>query len=75
MKLEAPRLPFGIIGLAEAAEIIGCSRQHAWRLAGQGKFPSLRQVGSKPLYVVTREDAERIRDSRTPEVADVSSVT
>lgn len=48
----------GYITLGEAAELLGISRQHAYRrarLANEGKtggWKTVRRIGSKPAYVV-----------------------
>jgi len=54
----------GWVNLTEAAEILGISRQHAYRrarLANEGKpggWKTVHRVGSKPTYVVSLKELE-----------------
>lgn len=49
----------GWVNLAEASEILGISRQHAWRRARltndglPGGWKTVHRVGDKPFYVVS----------------------
>jgi len=70
------------VNLTEASEILGISRQHAYKRARNTSeglsngFQTLRQVGSKPMYVVRRSELhaelER-RASRAEEEEDPKS--
>lgn len=54
----------GWVNLTEAAEILGITRQHAYKraqLASQGKpggWKTLHQVGTKPMYVVAQSELQ-----------------
>jgi predicted DNA-binding protein (UPF0251 family) len=64
MKLRiVPVLP-GWVTLAEAAEAIGVSRQHCWRMADKGKWKSLRVIGESNVYVVSTEEVAKERRLR-----------
>lgn len=64
MKIQdVPQLD-GYINLVEASEILGISRQHAGRLAANGAFESIRQIGTKQHFVVELAEVEKIRDTR-----------
>lgn len=58
-KLENVPALDGWVGLTEAAEILGISRQHSYkraRLGSEGKtggYKTIRQIGTKPMYVVS----------------------
>ena len=49
----------GWVNLTEAAEMIGFTRQHAFKKARQAKeghpngWKTIRRIGSKPMYVVS----------------------
>lgn len=77
-KLDNVPVLKGWINLTEAAEILGISRQHAYKRAKQasegrtGGWKTLRQVGSKPSYVVSLkevEDEKAEKDARAAEAA------
>jgi hypothetical protein len=56
----------GWVNLTEAAEMLGFTRQHAFkkaRLANEGQpngWRSIRRVGTKPMYVVSVEEIRGI---------------
>lgn len=58
------------VNLTEAAEILGITRQHAYKRAkhtSQGRaggFKTLRQIGTKPSYVVRRSELQAELDAR-----------
>lgn len=58
----------GWVNLTEAAEMLGISRQHAFKKARQANdghpsgWKTIRRVGSKPMYVIS-----------TAEIADIQS--
>jgi len=52
------------ITLHEAADLLGVSTQAAYKWAEQGRFDSLRKLGSKKVYCVKRTEVERIRKAR-----------
>lgn len=72
--VDAPRLT-GVVGLAEASEMLGISRQHCWRLASRGQFESLCQIGTKPLFVVKVEEVEDLRARRAEAMLQLSPPT
>ena len=53
---EIPELEGQWVGLTEAAEILGISRQYAYKKASLGAFSTLRRVGSAPMFVVNRAE-------------------
>lgn len=61
------------VNLTEAAEILGITRQHAYKRAKHasegrpGGFKTLRQIGTKPSYVVSRSELQRELDARKTE--------
>jgi hypothetical protein len=69
-KLENVPVLKGWVNLTEAAEILGISRQHSYkraRLASEGKtggYKTLRQIGTKPMYVVSMKELEKTLQDR-----------
>lgn len=69
-KLENVPVLKGWVNLTEAAEILGISRQHSYkraRLASEGKqggYKTLRQIGTKPMYVVSMKELEKALQDR-----------
>lgn len=65
----------GYVNLVEAAEILGISRQHSGRFAASGAYKTLRQVGSKQVFVVKTSEVEALKATRraSPDVADGTS--
>lgn len=63
-KLENIPVLEGWVNLTEAAEILGITRQHAYKrakLTAQGKrggWRTLHQIGSKPMYVVSLSEVK-----------------
>lgn len=62
----------GWVNLTEAAEMLGITRQHAFKKARQAHeghpsgWKSIRRVGTKPMYVIsTAEIAELLRANET----------
>lgn len=61
------------VNLTEAAEILGITRQHAYKRAkhtSQGRpggFKTLRQIGTKPSYVVRRSELTRELEGKVVE--------
>jgi hypothetical protein len=55
------------VNLTEAAEILGITRQHAYKRAtkpaDKGGFKTLRQLGSKPAYVVNTTELDQILEA------------
>lgn len=49
------------ITLSEAAEMLGISRQHCWRMAASvpSKWATLRRVGNSTVYVVDVHEVEQ----------------
>lgn len=66
MKLsEDPSVPVleGWVNITEAAELLGITRQHGYKMAKNGGFKSLHKVGSQPAYVIsTLEIAAILKD-------------
>lgn len=64
MKLsEDPTVPVlnGWVNITEAADMLGITRQHGYKLASHNGFKSLHKVGNQPAYVIsTVEIAEMI---------------
>jgi len=62
----------GWVNLTEAAEILGISRQHAYKkakLSSEGKrggWNSVHQLGNKSFYVVSTAELDEILSSRRP---------
>lgn len=62
----------GWVNLTEAAEILGISRQHAYKkakLTSEGKrggWKSVRQLGDKSFYVVSTEELAELLNARKP---------
>ena len=60
----------GWVNLTEAAEMIGITRQHAYkkaRLANEGKsggWATVCRLGTKPCYVVSLAEIEAIQATR-----------
>lgn len=57
-----PRLE-GWLTLAEAAEVIGITRQAAWVRAARGRFETLRMIAA--TYVLAEDEARRAAAERT----------
>jgi len=57
---DAPKLE-GWVTLAEVADILGISRQHAWRMAAAqpSKWETLHQIGNSNVYVVSLEEVRQ----------------
>jgi len=54
----------GWVLLAEAAEILDISRQHAYRMARDGEFESVRRLGNSTFFVVSSEEV--VKHDRSP---------
>lgn len=54
---EAPTLE-GWVTASDAAELLGMSRQAFNRKMHRGDFTRLRTLGSKPIFVVARDEVE-----------------
>lgn len=63
----------GWVNLTEAAEILGITRQHAYKrakLASQGRpggWKTLHQIGTKPMYVVSQTELREELQAREQE--------
>jgi hypothetical protein len=67
MKLsENPDIPVleGWVNLTEAGDLIGVSRQHAYRLAAKGYFETLKRVGTQPVFVVSTTELNSINEEK-----------
>lgn len=64
-KIEDVPVLEGWVNLTEAAEKLGVTRQHAYKLAKNGGFSTLHQLGTKPAYVVNTTEIEKILAART----------
>lgn len=60
---ETPVLP-DWIGLTEAGERLGVTRQHAYRLAKSGHFQSLHRIGKSFVVVVREEEIDEMVQAR-----------
>lgn len=60
----------GWVNLTEAAEMIGITRQHAFKKARQADdghpngWKTIRRVGSKPMYVVSTAEIAELQAAR-----------
>lgn len=60
----------GWVNLTEAAEMLGITRQHAFKKARQANeghpsgWKTVRRVGSKPMYVVSTAEIEDLQAAR-----------
>ncbi len=54
----------GWVLLAEAADILGVTKQQAYRLARENAFKSVHRIGTSNFYVVSVEDVEARRDAQ-----------
>lgn len=84
MAAEFDNIPIldGWVNLTEAAEMLGITRQHAYkktRLANEGKpngWKTVRRVGGKPMYVVSiREIDENLAHQTSGTAKDEPVVT
>lgn len=53
----------GWVLLAEAADILGVTKQQAYRLAREKVFGTVHRIGTSNFYVVAIEEVERRRDN------------
>lgn len=60
MRLEDAPVLEDWIFLAEAAELLGCSRQNARLMAEGGKFQKIQRVGHKKLIMVRESEVEQM---------------
>ena len=60
----------GWVNLTEAAEMLGFTRQHAFKKAHQANdghpsgWKTIRRIGSKPMYVVSTAEIEELLTAR-----------
>lgn len=56
----------GWVTITEAADMLGISRQHSWRMATADppKWKSVRKIGTSGIYVVSLEEVEEKRSKR-----------
>ena len=52
------------VSLTEAAQLLGFSRQHAYKLAQDRAFHTLRRVGTAHIAVVSREEVKNMAEKR-----------
>jgi len=55
----APKVP-GWISITEAGERLGYTRQHAFRLAGNGALGTLHRLGNSHTMCVSEEEIHRL---------------
>lgn len=63
----------GWITSQQAAKVLGISRQAVQNMMAAGIFESLRTIsapGARPMYVVTPEEVEKVRQLRATRDAD-----
>lgn len=71
-KEKAPRLDpdhtvpvlEGVVSLTEAGEMLGYARQHAYRMARNGRFRSLARIGSSHMFVVSTKEIQEMLEQR-----------
>jgi len=58
---ENPDIPVldGWVGLTEAGERLGISRQHSYKLAKHGGYESIHRIGNSSITVVSTEEIEQ----------------
>jgi excisionase family DNA binding protein len=56
--LDIPVLD-GWVLIAEAAEMLGVTRQHAYRLVRNGDLTNVRRLGTSSFYVVKTADVDK----------------
>lgn len=61
---NVPVLEGGWISLTEAAERLGYTRSYLYRLAGQGKFDSLRKLGASSTFIINESEIKKLNDSK-----------
>lgn len=56
----------GWVTITEAADMLGISRQHSWRMATQDppKWKTIHKIGTAGVYVVSLEEVEEKRKYR-----------
>lgn len=68
MKLsEDPDVPMleGWVNLTEGADLLGITRQHAYKTAKQGKYKTLHKIGHQPSYVIATTEIDEILAERS----------
>lgn len=68
---ENPDIPVleGWVGLTEAGERLGISRQHSYKLAKNGGYKTLHRIGNSSITVVsTAELDEKIQEKTDKDV-------
>lgn len=60
--LDIPALE-GYVLLADAADILGVTRQHVYRLVREKTLKSVRRIGTSNFYVVKVTEVEQRRDA------------
>lgn len=58
-----PKVP-GWVSITEAAQMLGVSRQHGFRMAKNRRFETLSRVGTSFTFVVKTEEVERLLRDR-----------
>jgi uncharacterized membrane-anchored protein len=67
MKLsEDPNVPMldGWVNLTEAAELLGITRQHAYKVASNGGFKTLHKIGHQPQFIIASQEVDSIKADR-----------
>lgn len=57
----------GVVSLTEAGEMLGYARQHAYRMARNGRFRSLARIGNSHMFVVSTKEIEDMLAAREEE--------
>jgi len=68
---ENPNIPVleGWVGLTEAGERLGISRQHSYKLAKNGEYKTIHRIGNSSITVVsTAEIEEKLQEKTDKEV-------
>lgn len=48
----------GWVNMTEASEMLGITRQHAYKLSTQGAFKTLHRIGTQPSFVISVKEIE-----------------
>lgn len=69
-RTDIPALEGGWVNLTEAAGLLGLTRSYVYKCAGEGKFNTLRRIGSQSVFVVNEREIQNMIDQRTKPVED-----
>ena len=63
----------GWVNMTEAAEMLGITRQHAYKLSTNGAFKTLHRVGTQPTFVISVKEIELKLKKKASEAAEKDS--